>query len=71
MAELTRLTRKHYWATFFVVDCHRRGAIHEAENCAGFYGVHRDDRVRITQKKAQSLLDTGKVWLCKRCGGMK
>ena len=62
------LTRAWYWVTFSVKDG-KRGAIHDAKNCASFVGGEAD--VRIGKKKAQALLDRGKSWLCKRCSGMK
>jgi len=62
------LTRAWYWVTFSV-QAGRRGAIHEARNCAAFVLSEAD--VRIGRKKAQALIDSGKAWLCKRCSTMK
>ena len=62
------LTRAWYWVTFSV-QAGKRGAIHEARNCAAFVGGEAD--VRIGRRKAQALIDRGKARLCKRCSKMK
>lgn len=68
-----RLERKTYYARLMTVE-HRRGALHEAENCAGL--GKSGAQTRLMTVDANSLLDWGYahnncVWLCKRCGNMR
>lgn len=64
---MATLSRAWYWATF-AVEAGKRGALHEARNCAAFRNQEAD--VRIGRKIAQALIDAGKARRCRRCSRM-